>query len=74
MENNDKRLKKEQLKEKSCEVVDDLNTAVKDASKKMVDAIVELTVGALSDVLDKCANKTKEKIKKGKDDEQNTIS
>jgi len=60
----EKNVREEKLKDKTCEAVDDLGTTVKEASRKIFDAMAERTAEVFSDLFDSITDKAKEKIKK----------
>lgn len=57
------RITDEQMKEKTCEVIDGLNSAAKNAFIEMFEICVQRTRDVLSDSFDRISNRVKNKIK-----------
>ena len=57
------RITDKQMKEKTCEVIDGLNSAAKNAFIEMFEICVQRTKDVLSDAFDNLSNKVKKKIK-----------
>lgn len=69
MEKNDKKIIiNKELKETTCEVVDDLGGSIKDASRKIFNVLMDQTADIFSDTWDRVLNKAKEKIQEQEED------